>query len=73
MKRVATMTGVLRIAAFTIAASVAVAPGEGSDTKPGELVRQAVAGELKAADAPGHCMYQLRKDTPERWHCARRL
>jgi hypothetical protein len=60
------MMGVLRIVAFTIAASVIVAPGEGSDTKPGELVRQAVAGELKAADTPGHYMYQLRKDTPER-------
>ena len=66
MKRAATIVEVLRIVAFTIGVSVVAAAGKGEDTKPGELVRQAVARELKAADTPGHYMYQLRKDTPER-------
>ena len=66
MKRAATIIEGLRIVALTIVASFAVAPGEGSDTHPDELVRQAVASELEAAHTPGHYMYQLRKDTPER-------
>ena len=57
---------VLGIVAFIIAASVAVARGEESNTKPSDLVREAVARELRAAAAPGHYMYQLHKETPER-------
>ncbi len=46
--------------------SVAAAQGGGKTLSPDELVRKTVANELAAANAPGHYMYRLAKETPGR-------
>jgi hypothetical protein len=40
------------------------APAQGPDVPAGELVRQTVANEVRAANAGGHYMYRLSKVTP---------
>lgn len=50
--------------ALLLMASSATAQIEGAALSPAELMRKTVANELAAANAPGHYMYRLTKETP---------